>query len=80
MVVLMAACGFNWLQVQQLQGRIAELEARDLRPKHGPVTRTHTPEAGLSLIDLPTHWKYLCGRADALCIAGRKVFFHEPSI
>ncbi len=77
MLILVAACGYNWLQVQQLQQQVAQLQARQsiVLPKQMIVQR-RTPEARLSLSSLQSRWKHLRNQANAFRSTSKKVF-HE---
>ena len=76
-LVLIAACGYNWLQVQQLQLQVTQLQARQnsVSPKLTIVQR-HTPETRLSLSALTLPWKQLQHQANAFRLTSKKVF-HE---
>ncbi len=77
MLILIAACGYNWLQVQQLQQQVTQLQARQnvALPKQVIVKR-HTPEARGSLSILQSRWKHLRNQANAFRSTSKKVF-HE---
>jgi len=77
MLILIAACGYNWLQVQQLQQQVAQLQARQsaVVPKQTTVQR-HAPEARGSLSSLQSRWKHLRNQANAFRSTSKKVF-HE---
>ena len=80
-LILIAACGYNWLQVQQLQGQVQQLQAAKLQAAQSglqkqTVEKRHTPEARLSLFDLTLRWKHLRNQAHAFRSTSKKVF-HE---
>ncbi len=77
LLVLIAACGYNWLQMQELQQQVAELRAGQTNslPKLTRVKR-HPPEARLSLSSLQSRWKHLRNQANAFRSTSKKVF-HE---
>jgi len=76
LLILIAACGYDWLQVQQLQQQVTQLQARQstVLPKQISVQR-HTPEARGSLSSLQSRWKHL-RQANAFRSTSKKVF-HE---
>ncbi len=76
MIVLIAACGYNWLQVQQLQQQVTQLQARHNVPKQ--TIKRHTPEARLSLSSLQSRWKHLRNQANAFRSTSKKVFHELP--
>lgn len=45
MVVLIAGCGYNWLQVRLLQAEVGDLKARAARQNRPPPTRLGPPGA-----------------------------------
>ncbi len=45
MVVLIAGCGYNWLQVRLLQAEVGDLKARAARQNRSPPTRLGSPGA-----------------------------------
>ncbi len=82
-LILIAACGYNWLQTQRLQAQVTVLQSQQnlLRQsafqQPAPLTvKTHTPEARLSLSALQARWKHLRNQANAFRSTSKKVF-HE---
>lgn len=56
-VVLIAACVCNWLQVRTLQSQVAALEVQAAQPRQVTVIETRAPETHQSsLAALPTQW------------------------
>jgi len=78
-IALIAACGYNWLQVQQLQEQVTQLQARQsvVLPKPA-IVKTHTPEARLSLSSLQSRWKHLRNQANAFRSTSKKVIHELP--
>ncbi len=62
MVVLIAFCGYNWLQVRSLQAQVAELQSRQAARDR----RTETPPALPSLTALQAQIHQLQDEAAAL--------------
>jgi len=78
-LALIAACGYNWLQVQQLQEQVTQLQARQsvVLPKPA-IIKTHTPKARLSLSSLQSQWKHLRNQANAFRSTSKKVIHELP--
>ena len=87
-LVLTAACGYNWLQTQRLQAQVTLLRTQQnvsRRSAHhyaAPMpAQIQTPEARFSLpvlhrYHLQARWKRLRDQADAFRSTSKKVF-HE---
>ena len=58
MIVLIAACGYNWLQTQRLQGQIEALKVQAAHPRQVTVIESRAPEAQGSLVILPAQWQH----------------------
>ena len=82
LVVLIAACGWNWLQVQQLSAQVTQLQfaQQTLRPSgaaaHRHSYQAQTQAARLGLPRLQDRWKHLQNQASFFRLASKKVF-HE---
>ncbi|MGI4788411.1 MAG: hypothetical protein ACRYFS_06120 [Janthinobacterium lividum] len=79
MVILIAACGYNWLQMQRLEGQVTALQSQQFILKPGTSSKSHSAKP-LSLSELQTQWKHLWNQADAFRSISKKAFSHEPSI
>ena len=80
-IILIAACGYNWLQMQRLQEQVAQLQASQRTFTHAaPQTaaQRHTPAARFSLTTLEARWKHLRSKADAFRSTSKKVFHELP--
>lgn len=77
LLVLIAACGYNWLQVQQLQQQVTQLQSgQNSALTKQIIVQRHTPEARGSLSILQSRWEHLRNQASAFRSASKKVF-HE---
>jgi hypothetical protein len=79
LMILIAACGYNWLQTQRLEAQVAQLQSQKKRTIVIGDVKTQTPEARLSLSVLQARWKHLRNQANAFRSTSKKVF-HELSI
>ena len=81
LIVLIAACGYNWLQTQRLQGQVFQLQAEQRISTHAPpqaAAQRHTPEARISLAALKAEWKHL--QQNSIFRSTSKKVFHELPI
>ncbi len=84
-LVLIAACGYNWLQMQRLQAQVAALQSQENRLRKSAYrqaapmpAQAQTPEARLSLPSLQARWKHLRNQANAFRLTSKKVFHELP--
>ncbi len=77
-VILIAACAYNWQQTQKLQGQVAALQAQAAQPRQVTVIETPAPEPHGSLSALPAQWQHykqqVLHRAGLLRSTSKKVF------
>lgn len=57
-VVLIAACVYNWQQTQILQAQVAALQAQAARSRQATVLETRSPETSPGLAALPGQWSH----------------------
>jgi hypothetical protein len=78
LVMLIAACGYNWLQTQRLRAQVTQLQSQQHRASVTGDAKTQTPEARLSLSVLQARWKHLRNQANAFRSTSKKVFHELP--
>jgi hypothetical protein len=78
LMILIAACGYNWLQTQRLEAHVAQLQSQPHRISVTDSPKTQTPEARLSLSSLQARWKHLRNQANAFRSTSKKVFHELP--
>lgn len=71
-VILIAACAYNWMQTQRLQAQVAALAAGAAQPKQSTVI-ARASDVQNHLYSLQGQWKRLRNRAGAFRSTSKKV-------